>query len=101
GRASREEVSRRLGSLKDEAIVAEQPFANSLDDRAVQLGPALGGRPGDMDEMLEVDAGPRCADEAGCQIEVVIVKHYGPHLAAIELVDNCVGKCLIYGLIAV
>ena len=54
--------------------------------------PVVGSRPRDVDEVRERASGPRVANEARREVEVVVVEEDGRARIAVELVEHGVGE---------
>ena len=64
-----------LRRLETDHVVAEHPLADRPSHLQRQQAPVVGIRPGDMDEVLEDRVRVAFADEAGAEVEVVVLEH--------------------------
>ena len=62
--------------MEADDVVREQAAEDVLADARGQHAPGVGLRPGDVDEVVQEDVGPRAADEVGKRVEVVVVNHH-------------------------
>ena len=80
--------------------LASMPWKIASRIRPGQDPPAVGLRPGDVDEVVEEDVGPLLADHPGGGVEVVVVEHHQRPLVALDLPQDRLGDVAVDRLVA-
>ena len=99
--AAAQEVDAVGVGVEADDVVGEHAAEDRLADPTRQDPPAVGLRPGDVDEVVQEGVGPLGADHPRGGVEVVVVEHHQRPLATLDLAEDGLGDVAVDGLVAV